>query len=77
MPDFPESSLPSPDEQLARTLQRLWPHRTHESGALRSFLCLLGVHRWAQPDYTSVAPRRSIRFCLSCSTVEIDGIRYR
>ncbi|HLY43435.1 MAG TPA: hypothetical protein VKR52_19640 [Terracidiphilus sp.] len=77
MADFPESSLPSPDEQLARTLQRLWPHRKHEGGTWRAFLCLLGLHRWAVPDYTSIATHRSIRFCLSCSTVEIDGVFYR
>lgn len=77
MPELPEFLLPSPDEQLARTLQRLWPHREHESGALRAFFCLLGLHRWAAPEYTGIAHGRSIRFCLSCSTVEIDGILYR
>lgn len=66
----------SPDAQLARYLQRLWPHREHESGAFRALCCLLGFHSWAQPNYSAQASRRSIRFCLSCSAVEIDGTRY-
>ncbi|HUN86226.1 MAG TPA: hypothetical protein VMU48_17740 [Terracidiphilus sp.] len=66
----------SPDTELARYLQNFWPHRSHESGTLRSICCRLGLHLWAQPDYTSVAPRRQIRFCLWCPTVEIDGKRY-
>lgn len=73
----PEFTLPSPDEQLARSLQKLWPHRTHESGVLRNLLCFFGLHLWTQPDYRSHASRRSIRFCLWCSAVEIDGVCYR
>ncbi len=66
----------SADAQLARYLQSFWPHRTHESGALRNLCCFLGFHLWAQPNYASLAPRRSIRFCRWCSCVEIDGARY-
>ncbi|HTB95944.1 MAG TPA: hypothetical protein VK716_02980 [Terracidiphilus sp.] len=64
------------DAQLARRLQRLWPHRTHESGTIRSVLCLLGFHHWLQPNYSAFAPRRNIRFCHWCSSVEIDGTLY-
>jgi len=67
----------SSDKQLAAHLQRLWPHRSHESGVLRSLLCFIGLHFWAQPDYTSLTPHRNLRFCLWCSTVEIDGVQYR
>jgi len=77
MPDKNLELAPvSPDAELARYLQRFWPHRAHEAGALRNFCCLLGLHLWAQPDYSSLASRRSIRFCRWCDTVEIDGVRY-
>lgn len=66
----------SSDAQLARYLQGFWPHRAHESGTLRNICCWLGFHLWAQPDYTSIAPRRQIRFCLWCPAIEIDGQRY-
>jgi len=71
-----ELSADPADAQLARSLQRLWPHRAHEAGTLRALCCLLGLHLWAQPDFSALASRRSIRFCLGCSTVEIDGVPY-
>lgn len=71
----PHSAYAS-DTELAKSLQRFWPHRTHESGLVRSLLCLLGIHLWLQPDYSGIVPRRNIRFCHWCTTVEIDGIRY-
>ena len=72
----PHNLWPATDAQLAQQLQRLWPHRTHESGTFRALCCLLGFHHWLQPNYTAIAPRSNIRFCHWCSTVEIDGIRY-
>jgi len=72
----PEFVAESPDAELARSLQRLWPHRVHEAGTLRNLCCLLGFHLWAQPSYSSLVSRRCIRFCRWCATVEIDGIRY-
>jgi hypothetical protein len=72
----PEIVAESPDARLAAYLQRFWPHRSHEAGALRNLCCALGFHLWAQPDYSSQAPRRSIRFCRWCPMVEIDGTRY-
>jgi hypothetical protein len=65
------------DAQLAMSLQRMWPHREHESGVLRTLMCWLGMHLWLRPDYTGVARRRNVRFCLWCSCVEIDGRLYR
>lgn len=67
----------SEEMQLARSLQRMWPHREHESGTLRSLMCFLGLHLWLAPDYTSIARRRNVRFCLWCSCVQIDGRVYR
>lgn len=64
------------DAELAKSLQRLWPHRAHESGALSSLFCLLGFHHWLEPDYSGIARRSSIRFCQWCTSVEIDGTRY-
>ncbi len=72
----PEIAAESPDAALARYLQRFWPHREHEAGTLRSLCCFLGFHFWAQPSYSALASRRSIRFCRWCPTVEIDGTRY-
>jgi hypothetical protein len=66
----------SPDAQLAAYLQRFRPHRSHEAGTFGNLCCLLGFHLWAQPDYASLASRRSIRFCCWCPMVEIDGTRY-
>ena len=71
-----EPETESRDAQLARYLQRFWPHRAHEAGVLRNLCCFLGLHLWAQPDYSSLASRRTIRFCHWCNTVEIDGVRY-
>jgi hypothetical protein len=72
----PQTSTDSPDAELARYLQRFWPHRSHESGTLRDICCLLGFHLWVQPDYSSLAPRHNIRFCRWCPTIEINGTRY-
>lgn len=69
---------PSNEErQLVKSLQRMWPHRDHESGMLRSLMCFLGLHLWLAPDYSSIVRRREVRFCLWCSCVEIDGRVYR
>ena len=64
------------DLQLVRSLQRMWPHREHESGALRSFMCFLGLHHWLAPDFSAFV-RRNVRFCHWCSCVEINGKAYR
>ena len=61
------------DDELARSLAQLWPHRTHESSALKSFLCLAGFHRWARLDLSLQAPGREVRFCRWCDRIVIDG----
>ena len=72
-----EDEIQSEEMQLARSLKRMWPHREHESGTLRSLMCFLGLHLWLAPDYSSLVRHRDIRFCLWCSSVEIDGRVYR
>ena len=64
------------DAELARALARLWPNRAHESSALSSLLCRIGIHRWRQLDLTELAPNRTIRFCFWCSDVKINGKIY-
>jgi len=66
----------SPDAELAISLARLWPNRAHESSAIASFLCRVGIHRWRALDLTELAPNRTIRFCFWCSDVKIDGTIY-
>lgn len=29
-----------------RSLERMWPNRTHESSWLKDVICALGFHRW-------------------------------
>jgi hypothetical protein len=74
--DMTEEETFNPDAELAAYLRRFWPHRVHESGTLRNLCCALGFHLWAQPDYSALTSRQSIRFCLWCPTIEIDGVRY-
>jgi hypothetical protein len=64
----------SSDTELAKSLARLWPNREHESSALASLLCRIGIHRWRQLDLTEIAPNRNIRFCFWCSNIKIDGV---
>jgi hypothetical protein len=40
-------------------------------------MCWLGLHLWLQPDYPTFVRRNSVRFCLWCSSVEINGRIYR
>jgi hypothetical protein len=69
---------PNPsDTQLAKSLARLWPNREHESSALASLLCRIGLHRWRQLDLTNLAPNRTIRFCFWCFNIKIDNTIYK
>lgn len=61
------------DSELASALARLWPNREHESSAVASLLCRIGVHYWRQLDLTEFTPHRNIRFCFWCSNIKIDG----
>jgi hypothetical protein len=66
----------STDDELARQLARLWPNREHESNALASLCCRIGLHRWRQLDLTDIAPNRNIRFCFWCSAIKINDVIY-
>ena len=62
------------DSQLMASLAKLWPHREHESNALKGFLCLLGLHRWRQLDLSELYPEREVRYCFWCSKITVDGV---
>ncbi len=62
------------DEVLARSLAKLWPHREHESNALKNMFCRAGLHRWRQLDLAELVPDREVHFCFWCSKVRIDGV---
>jgi hypothetical protein len=57
-------------------LAKLWPHREHESSALKNCFCLLGVHRWRKLDLSGLVPDRDSQHCFWCSKVRIDGVTY-
>ena len=64
------------DQILATSLAKLWPHREHESNAMKSFFCRVGLHRWRGLDLRELVPGREVRFRFWCSRVRIDGIAY-
>jgi hypothetical protein len=69
--------ISSSDAELADVLRKLWPHRKHESNALRGVMCYFGFHRWSKMDLKRLLPEREVRFCRWCPGVEIDGVIYR
>jgi hypothetical protein len=65
------------DAALATSLAtKLWPHREHESNAVKGLCCRFGLHRWRQLDLRELVPGREVHFCFWCSKVRIDGIVY-
>jgi hypothetical protein len=75
---MPSSSLaPSPaSPELIASLARLWPHREHESNAVKNFCCRSGLHRWRQLDLSELYPGKDVRFCFWCSNIEVNGLIY-
>jgi hypothetical protein len=67
---------PSSDAALAAALGKLWPHREHESNAVKSLLCHFGLHRWRQLDLKELVPDKEVQFCFWCSKVRVDGVIY-
>ena len=65
-----------PDSDLAIRVAKLWPHREHESNALRGLLCHLGFHQWRRLNLATLIPGKDIFHCFRCSKVKIDGIVY-
>ena len=61
---------------LAASLAKLWPHREHESNALKSFFCLSGWHQWRQLNLEELAMGREVKFCFWCSKIRVDGEIY-
>lgn len=75
MPRILPPQLPQPaDPALIASLAKLWPHREHESNAIQSFCCRVGLHRWRQLDLSQLYPGREVRFCFRCSRIEVDGV---
>jgi hypothetical protein len=57
-------------------MAKLWPHREHESNAVKNLFCLAGLHRWRQLNLAELAPQKEVHFCFWCSKVRVDGIIY-
>jgi hypothetical protein len=70
------SSRQASGAELARSLAKLWPHREHESNALKGLCCRGGLHRWRKLDLSEVAPGRDVDYCFWCSKMRIDGRIY-
>jgi hypothetical protein len=76
---MPSSSLTHAipaDPALIRSLARFWPHREHESSAIKNMLCCIGLHRWRRLDLSQLYPGRKIRYCFWCPKIEVDGVYY-
>jgi hypothetical protein len=50
-----------------KSLQRLWPNRTHESNWFKTALCAMGMHRWYRMETTRY------RFCRWCPKVQVGA----
>lgn len=73
----PEATPVRPSHRaLAASLGKLWPHREHESSAMKNLFCRVGLHRWRQLDVQQLAVREQVDFCFWCSKIRIDGILY-
>lgn len=64
------------DENLAKMLAKLWPHRSHESNCLKASFCAMHLQRWSSLTLDDLAPLKQVRFCRWCSSVEVDGLVY-
>ncbi len=64
------------NHDMAREVARLWPHRKHESPALTSFLCGMGIHYWRSLSLGELYPGKTIHHCFWCSKVRVDGVIY-
>ena len=64
------------DLPLVASLAKLWPHREHESSAIKNFFCWVGLHRWVQLDLRELHPGKNVHFCFWCSKIKIDGVLY-
>jgi hypothetical protein len=67
----------SADSVLITSLARLWPHREHESNAVKNLFCLAGLHRWRQLDLNELYPAKEVRYCFWCSKIKVNGVIYQ
>ena len=74
---LPAAALPSSDRELVGSLARLWPHRGHESNAVKNLFCSVGLHRWRELDLSALYPGKEVRFCFWCSKIRVDGTIYQ
>jgi hypothetical protein len=72
----PAKMARSSDSELLASLAKLWPHREHESCAVKNLFCSIGFHRWRQLDLSELYPGKEIRFCFWCSKIRVDGVIY-
>ena len=71
------SVKPSSDAVLATSLAtKLWPHREHESNAVKNLFCCAGLHRWRQLELKKLVPIKKFIFVFGVLKVRIDGVIY-
>jgi hypothetical protein len=71
------ANVPVPaDAALIASLAKLWPHREHESNAIKNLSCTVGMHRWRALDLSELFPGKDVRYCFWCSKIRVDGIIY-
>jgi hypothetical protein len=77
MTELSSANLPDPaDAMLIASLARLWPHREHESNAIKNLCCMAGMHRWRALDLSELHPGKDVRHCFWCSKIRVDGVTY-
>jgi len=71
---LPPATMAHPtDAELVASFARLWPHREHESNAVKNLFCVVGMHRWRSLDLSELHPEKEVRFCFWCSKIKVDG----
>ncbi len=65
-----------PDATLIASFAKLWPHREHESNAVKSLFCSVGLHWWRALDLSELYPEHEVRYCFWCSKIKADGKVY-
>lgn len=64
------------DAALIASLAKLWPHREHESNAVKNTFCCVGWHRWRQLDLSELYPGKEVRYCFWCSKIKVGKVIY-
>jgi hypothetical protein len=72
----PTSTTHPADAEFLASLAKLWPHREHESNAIKNLFCSAGLHRWRQLDLSELYPGKEVRYCFWCPKIKVDGIIY-